>query len=141
MPVKPSPRFKLTSFIPYEQDIQKSILIHLAYDSRVAWAGRVNSGAAMLPAGRGGRLRPVKFNTIKGCSDIIGQMRDGRFLAIEVKRPPWTKPTDQHEMDQADFLRKVKVAGGVSGFCTSVADVSFLLDFNDLSLRDSKMQS
>ena len=119
--------FKLKVQIPYEQDIQKAILTQLAYHPLVAWCGRINSGAAMLPCGRG-KMRPVKFNTIKGCSDIIGQLRDGRFLAIEVKRPPWTRPTDDHEREQEAFLNQVKRAGGVAFFATSIEEVRKGLD-------------
>jgi hypothetical protein len=119
-----SQRFKLTAPEPYEIEIQKVILVQLAYHPSVAWAERVNSGAAMLPSGRGKSLRPVKFNTIKGCSDILGQLKDGRFLAIEVKRPPWTAPKDDHEKDQADFLAKVNAANGVAFFATSIDQVA-----------------
>ena len=50
-----------------------------------------------------------------GLADIIGQMRDGRTLAIEVKKPG-EKPTDE----QLDFLDMVQRNGGISGWCDSV---------------------
>lgn len=123
----PAPRFKLTAPIPYEVEIQKSILQYLTYHPMVAWAARFNSGSARLPAG-GGKFRPVEFNTCDGCSDILGQLKDGRILAIEVKRPPWTKPTDKHEVAQEDFLKKVRVNNGVGFFATSIKQVTFCLD-------------
>lgn len=107
---------------PLEADIQSAILELLARHSKVAWAGRINSGAAMLP-GKGGKLRPVRFNSIEGISDIIGQMADGRFLAIEVKRPSWRKPSDEREKAQAAFLGQVLHAGGVAFFARSVDEV------------------
>ena len=119
---EPRPPFKLKPFIPYEQDIQKAILSFLRYDYRVAWAERFNSGAAVLPCG-GGKKRPIRFNTLDGCPDILGQMKDGRILAIEVKRPPWRKPQDTREMDQERFLNKVNTFRGIGFFATSVADV------------------
>lgn len=72
----------------------------------------------MLPA-KGGKLRPVKFNDLDGCSDILGQMKDGRLLAVEVKRPGWSGPTDAREHAQAAFLEKVRRFGGVAGFVRS----------------------
>ena len=118
------PKFALKPFIPYESDIQKSMLVQLAYNPLVAWAERVNSGAAMLPSGKGKALRPVKFNTIKGCSDILGQMKVGTFLAVEAKRPPWSKPTDKHEDDQLEFLIRVTRANGIAFFATSIEQVA-----------------
>ena len=49
-------------------------------------------------------------------------------MAIEVKRPPWTKPTDKHEVAQEDFLKKVRVNNGVGFFATSIKQVTFCLD-------------
>lgn len=43
----------------------------------VAWAERQNSGAFRTPEGQF-----VRFGW-KGCSDVIGQLRDGRLLAVE----------------------------------------------------------
>jgi len=123
----PAPRFKLVIPVPYEVEIQKSILDYLVYHPMVAWAARFNSGSARLPAG-GGKFRPVEFNTCDGCSDILGQLKDGRFLAIEVKRPPWTKPTDAREEAQAEFLRKVRVNNGVGFFAISIKQVTAGLD-------------
>ena len=118
--------FKLKPFVPLEKDVQTSILHLLARHPKVAWASRFNSGAAWLKA-KGGRERPVKFNTCDGCSDILGQMRDGRFLAIEVKRPGWKKPKDQHEFEQEDFLRRVTQNRGVAFFATSPQEVADML--------------
>lgn len=54
--------------------------------------------------------------------DIIGMLRDGRFLAIDVKRPGETATEDQKQ-----FIAMVAKAGGVSGTAESWMDVEKLL--------------
>jgi hypothetical protein len=71
---------------------------------------------------RKGAKRFVRF-AFPGCSDILGQLRTGHFLAIEVKRPS-TGPTD----DQAAFLAQVNAAGGLGLVARSVDDVQTALD-------------
>ena len=56
-------------------------------------------------------------------ADIIGQLTDGRFLAIEVKRPSG-KVTDE----QAAFIGMVQNSNGVAFVARSVADVFQVLD-------------
>ena len=46
----------------------------------VAWVERMNSGAAKIGK------RFVRFGW-KGCPDVIGQLRDGRLIGVEVKSP------------------------------------------------------
>jgi len=118
----------MKEFIPYESATQKDIISMLQQHPLVAWAGRVNSGMAMMSAGKNGRMMPVRFNTITGISDIIGQMKDGRFLSVEVKRLPWTKPKDDHENKQAFFINRVNDNGGVAFFATSVDDAKTKLE-------------
>jgi hypothetical protein len=100
--------------------VQAAVLRYLALDPRVAWAERINSGAAWLP-GKGGRSRPVKFG-FTGCADIIGQLKNGRFLAIEVKRPSGTATAAQEA-----FIARVRNNGGVAGVVRSVDDLEALL--------------
>ena len=57
----------------------------------------------------------------KGVADIIGIL-DGRFLAIEVKRPG-AKLTE----DQAIFLQKVRNNGGIGIVARDVSDVMGLM--------------
>lgn len=85
------------------------VLSLLKWHPNVAWAARMNTGAVTLDA-----ARFVRFG-FKGCSDVIGQMKDGRFLAIEVKRPGGKATANQQE-----FLRKVAANGGVSGVADSI---------------------
>ena len=55
----------------------------------------------------------------KGCSDILGQLKDGRLLAVECKRPKGGKLSS----DQLHFLDMVRNYGGVSFVETNLHDV------------------
>lgn len=100
-----------TGLYQREATIQKAIIAYLNLHPNVAWCVRLNSGVMTIE----GRLFKASF---RGCSDIIGQLKDGRFLAVEVKRPN-RKPTD----DQAAFLHKVSSNGGVALVASSIDDV------------------
>lgn len=99
-----------SSGAPLERDVQRAVLKLLRVHPLVGWAARINSGAVENANGQF-----VRFNQIAGCSDIIGQMRSGAFLAIEVKRPG-AKPTEPQML----FLRMVQQHGGCAGWCDSV---------------------
>ncbi|WP_432263292.1 VRR-NUC domain-containing protein [Cupriavidus sp. TMH.W2] len=101
-----------------ETDILLACLELLEHHPSVAWCMRMNTGAAVF--GEGENQRFVKFSE-PGVSDIVGQLKDGRFFAVEVKRPGNT-PTD----DQWAFLRNVAKGGGVAGW---VDDPAQLADF------------
>jgi hypothetical protein len=77
----------------------------------VAWCERQNNGAF-----RDGK-RFVRFGW-PGCSDVLGQLRDGRFLAVEVKAP-----TGKASEAQQLFLNRVRAAGGIAFIATNAADV------------------
>jgi hypothetical protein len=99
-----------------ENTIQAAILDYLRYDQRIAWAERFNTGAHVV-AEKGKPRRFIKF-AFKGCSDILGQTQDGRFLAIEVK----TK-TGRATKEQNDFLHTVNANHGIGILARSVDDV------------------
>lgn len=87
------------------------VLAALRHHSAVAWAERQNSGAIRVGQ------RFVRFGW-RGCSDVIGQLKDGRLLACEVKaRRGRLRP------EQADFLDRVRRFGGVSIVARSAKDV------------------
>jgi hypothetical protein len=94
-----------------ERDVLGAILEWLPYCKAVAWFARMNSGAQAVDG------RYVRFG-FKGCSDIIGQLRDGRFMAIEVKRSRG-QPTEA----QVEFLSKVQRHRGVAFVAHSLEDV------------------
>ena len=77
----------------------------------VAWAKRQNTGS--LRVGK----RFIRFGWV-GCSDIVGQMTDGRFLACEVKSPSG-KPT----AEQSAFISQINSNGGIAFVARNCADV------------------
>lgn len=93
-----------------EADVQRAIRQLLRVHPLVAWHGRVNRGAVTDSSGH-----YVQFNDIKGCSDLIGQLRTGHFLAIECKAPGRV-PTEAQE----EFLDAVACNGGLAFVADSV---------------------
>ena len=88
-------------------EVLKALRAHPA----VSWAERQNTGAAKV----GGRF--IRFGW-PGCSDVLGQLRDGRFLACEVKGPTGTvRP------EQAVFLQRINEAGGLGFVARNCRDV------------------
>ncbi|MBC7787415.1 MAG: VRR-NUC domain-containing protein [Methylophilaceae bacterium] len=114
-----SPKTKTTK--PLEADSLREVMRALKSHHLVAWCERQNTGVAKV----GGRF--IKFGWT-GCSDILGQLKDGRLLAVEVKKPKGGKLTDE----QVFFLELVRKHGGVSFVATSLLDVfNNLGDIND----------
>lgn len=101
---------------PREADIQRAILDYLRAHPMVSWRARMNTGAATTEAG--GFIRFA----FRGCPDIIGQLTDGRFLGIEVKRPG-----GKVSPEQAAFIERVNRHHGVACVAYSVEDVERLL--------------
>lgn len=95
---------------PLERDVLPAVLEALRCHPKVDWVERFNSGAFLVED------RYIKA-AFAGCSDIIGQMKDGRMLAVEVKRPGG-KPTD----GQKAFLARVG-KNGVAFIARGVDDV------------------
>lgn len=121
---------KLTPRLASEAENLSAILRYLDLHPRVAWAARFNSGAfvATHAAERGTgvareKARYVRFNGLRGCPDILGQLKDGRLLAIEVKRQGWRGPGDDRERDQAAFLDLARANGAIALFATSLNEV------------------
>lgn len=88
-------------------EVLRTVRAHWA----VAWAQRMNSGATRI-----GR-RFVRFGW-PGCPDVLGQLRDGRLLGIEVKGP-----RGRLRPEQAVFLDQVRAAGGVGFVARNARDV------------------
>ena len=99
-----------------ESKIQTAIMNLLITHPNVAWAMVTTTGKVKLK----GYWTSLGF---PGLSDIIGQLRDGRVLALEVKRPG-ELPT----AIQLEFLALVESNGGVSGWCDSVEGVMEILE-------------
>lgn len=98
-----------------EADVLVSVFAYLRMHPKVAWIKRVNTGATKIEG------RFMRFGFL-GCSDIIGQLKDGRFLAVECKSSVG-KPTEP----QTDFLELVRSTGGLAGIARSIDDAEKLL--------------
>ena len=77
----------------------------------VSWCERMNSGAARIGS------RFVRFG-FRGCPDVLGQLKDGRLLGVEVKGP-----TGRLRPEQELFLARVRGAGGVAFMARDCRDV------------------
>jgi len=108
--LEPSPKDKANK--PLEADSLREVMQALRSHKLVAWVERQNTGAAKV----GGRF--IKFGW-RGCSDLLGQLKDGRLLAVECKRPKGGKLSS----DQSHFLEMVQSHGGVAFVATNLHDV------------------
>ncbi|MBK6999440.1 MAG: VRR-NUC domain-containing protein [Rhodoferax sp.] len=88
-------------------EVLKALKAHPA----VVWCERMNSGAARV----GGRF--VRFGFV-GCPDVLGMLRDGRLLGVEVKAPK-----GKLRPEQAVFLERVRAGGGVAFVARDCRDV------------------
>jgi hypothetical protein len=77
----------------------------------VAWCERMNSGAARIGS------RFVRFG-FKGCPDVLGQLRDGLLLGVEVKAK-----AGRLRPEQTVFLERIRGAGGVAFVARDLRDV------------------
>ncbi len=87
------------------------VLMALKAHPAVVWCERMNVGAAKI----GNRF--IRFG-FKGCPDVLGQLRDGRLLGVEVK-----SPTGKLRPEQSVFLDRVRGAGGVAFMALDLRDV------------------
>ena len=60
---------------------------------------------------------------IKGVSDILGVLSNGRFLAIEVKKPKTTTAKGYASAEQKEFIAKVNKSGGLAFVAWSLEEV------------------
>jgi hypothetical protein len=88
-------------------EVLKALNAHPA----VAWCERQNSGAARI----GNRY--VRFGW-PGCPDILGMLRDGRFLGVEVKAK-----AGRLRPEQSVFLERIRCDGGVAFVAHDLRDV------------------
>jgi hypothetical protein len=87
------------------------VLMALKAHPAVSWCERMNSGATRI----GGRF--VRFGFV-GCPDVLGQLRDGRLLGVEVKASK-----GRMRPEQSVFLERVRVGGGVAFVARNCLDV------------------
>ena len=87
------------------------VLAALRCNPAVAWCERMNSGAVRI----GGRF--VRFGW-PGCPDVLGQLKDGRLMAVEVK-----SPAGKLRPEQAEFIGRIRAARGVAFMARDCRDV------------------
>lgn len=105
-----------------ERNVMRCCLQWLAYHGVMAW--RVNSGSMKAPdANRRRGFRYVEFNSIQGVSDILAVLPGGKLAAIEVKRSRGGVVSAH----QAEFLRRVREAGGVGVVVRSIEELETAL--------------
>jgi hypothetical protein len=109
-PAASSPRRRSpgSGFIPKESAVLAAILEALLYERSVAWARRMNTGATKIEG------RFIRFG-FPGCPDILGQSKDGRLIAIEVKRPK-----GRQRPAQIAFVEHARDHGARAGFAQDV---------------------
>lgn len=101
-----------------EAEVLSAVLALLRIHPKVGWVRRMNVGASENANGQ-----YVAFG-FKGCSDIIGQMKDGKFLAIECKREKGGIASEA----QLKFINTVRTYGGVAGIVRSVDEAQKILE-------------
>lgn len=108
--------FRLSAPKPSEQDRLGQIVDYLRHEQargRVAWFARINGGGMFDRTGRFLRFYWLylsgKKPAGKGKADLEGQLPDGRYFALEVKKPG-EKPTPE----QVKFLTMVRDNNGLS---------------------------
>lgn len=106
---------------PTEHQIQSSILDWLPYYGIKAL--RINSG--MLPMFSGNKSRLIRMAPA-GTPDIIGCMKGGRMICIEVKRPG-KKTTDIQRRTMEEWDKQ----GALVLVATSIDDVREALGISD----------
>ena len=88
-------------------EVLKALRTHPA----VAWCERMNTGAATVEG------RFIRFG-FKGCPDVLGQLKDGRLLGVEVKAQ-----AGRLRPEQALFLERIRCAGGMAFVARDLRDV------------------
>jgi len=97
-----------------ENAIQSAIMQYLFYNKIFHWR---NNNTPIYDVTRK-RFRAMPKGAIKGVSDILGILPDGRFLAIEVK-----KPRSYMSKEQKLFIKNINENGGVAFMARSIDDV------------------
>jgi hypothetical protein len=97
-----------------ENDVLQSICQYLWYRKIYFWR---NNNTPTFDRKRG-IYRSMPKWAIKGVSDILGILPDGRFLAIEVKQPG-----KYATKEQKAFLAQINAFGGMGFVARSIDDV------------------
>jgi hypothetical protein len=101
-----------------ESQVLTAVLALLRRHPAVAWVERMQVGAYETDE------RYIRYGFV-GLSDVIGQMKTGAFLAVEVKREHGGRVSAA----QQAFIDKVRAHGGVAGVVRSVEETQLLLKY------------
>ena len=108
-----------------ESDILKMIVAGLRMHPAVGLVERMNSGSA-VERNSDGSQRVIQFHHIykndggdMRAVDLSVTLRGGKRFVLEVKRPPWAKPRDTREREQAAYIAHVIACGGHGMFAIS----------------------
>lgn len=131
-PAHPGKSFRLKAPQTPESALLRQIVDYLRMmqvRGRVVWFARLNGGSVV--AGAGPARRFVRFYHLylrgreplgQGMADLCGMLPDGRYFALEVKRPG-EKPSEA----QRNFLESVRAAGGIGVVVRGFEDVASVL--------------
>jgi len=127
-----------------EAQVLKTCIDYLKLHSKVAWAERMNTGAmkdTYTNSSGEKKTRFIRFS-FKGCSDIIGQLTDGRWLAVECKRPEYDSKGNKEACvtrlsdTQKAFLDLVERNGGLAFVTDAVDDLEWFL--GNIEIKENK---
>lgn len=105
---------------PRESDVQHAVLQALHMHPAVAHAHRMNTGV-FRPQRKDGSTGFVRAG-FNGCPDVIGMLKGGRALYVEVKRP-----SGKTTPEQAAFLQSAAKDGALAFVARSADDVYLAL--------------
>lgn len=106
---------KINSHIPSEKEVENSIIDALRLRGIYCWKNQ--SAGVFDPKNKS--FRKLTHRQLKGTSDILGILPNGRFLAIEVKKPV-KKPRSEESLrklaseDQLVFIDEINKKGGLA---------------------------
>lgn len=128
-PPTPAPPQATEEFSGSEAGLQSLIRVEAPKLGITLW--RNNSGALVDNTGRLLRFglgnESAQINRVLKSSDLIGIGPQGRFVAVEVKAPGWTKPKNEREKAQKNFIDLVNGRGGRAIFCSNLSQLKNLL--------------
>lgn len=109
----------MRKIIVKENDVVNAIFkyISIAYPQVRIWQ---NKTTGVYSEAKGCYLMPRSRFFLRGVSDILGIIKGGRFLAIEVKSP--NRKNNLSE-DQKAFLDMINRMGGLAFVASSIDDV------------------
>lgn len=125
--------FRLSAPRPKEADLQAQIVDYLRAQQtrgRIVWFARCNGGA--VHSVRQGRRSYTRFYALylrgaepasRGMADLHGMLLDGRYFALEVKRPG-----ERATPEQQTFLAAVRAGGGIAAVVRGFEEVANVLN-------------